>query len=521
MIKSLIQDRRILWILVGILFLAAFLRLFMLGNNPFVADEFLDVNATYGHNQMGVWQAWDFNTGAPSVRQNQASDERAWLYRIQVSELFNISFFPPEEWAARLVSALWGVLTTVVIFGVTASLTRNVWIALIAAALWAVSVPAIEQNRQIRMYSMFAPVFVLLSWSLYQFLEGSKRQSRSLWGAAVNFNYLYLIAVVALFLLSLHLHLLTLNIFFVLFAYVCFMAGNMRKHQGKLWNRYAVYALVGSAVLTLGIVYASSQDSLSQLFKLGDNVGYLNHILATYWHPLIGALIIGYGMYVSSFSRRASSGRVWISANFLIILLLAMFLWNRNVGSQYIFFIQPFAMMLAALGIYHLSEMVLARTKDVTTRKKWILLVGAFVLLVPHYAYFMQENNTYNLTSDADTPNYRRVFDYVKDEVRDGDVMITRNFRNFYYNDLGIRVFDFGSERTDDLLAAEGKVAKITLPILLEIIQNNPSGWVVYSDNDEAFISTEAREYMQANLDRVTDSPRVRGAIFVYRWGRD
>ena len=73
-----------------------------------------------------------------------------------------------------------------------------------------------------------------------------------------------------------------------------------------------------------------------------------------------------------------------------------------------------------------------------------------FLILVLNLGYFFQENNTYHLTKTADTPNYRKVFQYVKEKYQDGDVMITRNFRNYYYSSdkFDILVFDFGSERS-------------------------------------------------------------------------
>ncbi len=515
MIKRL-KSAKILVPLLCIVFVASFLRLFMLGNNSFVADEFLDINATYGHNQTGVWQAWDFNKDAVSTRINPLSDARAWLYRIQVSGLFDISFFPPEEWSARLVSVLWGILTTVIIFGVTYAWTRNPWIALIASFLWAVSVPAIEMNRKLRMYSMFAPVFLLFSWTLFQFIESAKQKTRGVFESLFALNYYYLLPVLALGYLSFHLHPLTANIVFVLFVY--FFALSARKMWPlEAFSRYGIYATL--LLLFCGAVYASVpsvQENFSSLLTITTHISYLGHITESFWHPLIGILLIAFGISYAFLRGKDRKGEKWIAIHFVVILLMAMFFWNRNVGAQYIFFIQPFAMILAAMGAYDFWMFV--RPQKVT-RQFLMLCLSLFVLLVPHYGYFLQENTTYNITSSGETPHYRKIFDYVGEKKRLDDVLVTRNFRNYYYAGHDFQVYDFGSERSADVLAAEGKVPKITYEILENIYTSHPHGWFVYADNDEKFISKEAQQFARENFIKVRDSSLVRGKIFVYYWG--
>ncbi|KKT93814.1 MAG: hypothetical protein UW95_C0020G0009 [Parcubacteria group bacterium GW2011_GWC1_45_14] len=45
----------------------------------------------------------------------------------------------------------------------------------------------------------------------------------------------------------------------------------------------------------------------------------------------------------------------------------------------------------------------------------------------------------------------------------------------------------------------------------------NQKGWVVFSDNDESFVTKEARDYLDKNLEKV-NAIQVRGAVSVYRW---
>jgi hypothetical protein len=513
------------WFYLGLFVIILFsgvLRLWHLGTVPFVADEFLDVNATYGYHKTGQWQAWDFNRGDVSVRDNDASDERSWLYRIQVATLYN--YFPPTETTVRFTSALWGIVTTLILYFVTLHFTRNRWIALIAAFLWAVSVPAIEINRKIRMYSMFAPIFLLFSWSVFQLIDAKRknawenveRSTKEFVRRAFDLKWAYLIPIMIFGALSYHLHPLTGNIVLVLFVYFVAMAVYSReKITAKRYMTYATLMIIG-AVCVFFVVPKVWREFMSSLVFFEDHWSYIGHILRTYWHPLIGAVLILIGSWFLITQREDERPGIWIVSTFFTILFAAIFLWNRNVGAQYIFFVQSFGVILAAAGGYYLIDLA---QKNIIHKKTFLIGLLCIVLFAPYYGYFFLENNTYNITAEGEQPNYRKVFDYVKRNARDGDIMITRNFRNYYWSGLDIAVLDFGSERSEEDVKKEGKVLKVTRENVEDIVSENPRGWVVYSDNDTNFITKEAQAYFDENFEKVTDSPLVRGTISVYKWG--
>jgi hypothetical protein len=514
--------RRFYTALIGVFILATVVRLWGLGDTPFVADEFLDVNATYGYHKTGVWQAWDFNHADVNVRDNQASDERAWLYRIQVAALYD--YLEPTETTVRLVSALWGILTAIILYFITFSFTKNRWIALIAAFLWAVSVPAIELNRKVRMYSMFAPMFLLFSWSLFQFIDAKKKCVCSGVSCSLvkiskgifNLHWFYLIPVTFFGALSYHLHPLTGNIVLVLFVYFVVMAiFNRTEAVVRRYSAYALIMVVGAVAAALFLPSIWDQFASSLVF-FEDHWSYVGHILRNYWHPLIGGAMILLGSWFLIKKQKDERSGAWIVSTFFTILFASMFLWSRNVGPQYIFFIQPFGLILAAAGIYCVAKLL---ETHISYAKTFIVAVVASFVFLPFYGYFFLENNTYHITSEGDQANYRKVFDYVKRNASPEDVMITRNFRNYYWSGLDIPVFDFGSERSEEELVDEGKVSKITLENMESVVSKHPSGWVVFSDNDTKFITKEARVYFDEHFEKVTDSSLVRGKVSVYRWG--
>jgi len=206
---------------------------------------------------------------------------------------------------------------------------------------------------------------------------------------------------------------------------------------------------------------------------------------------------------------------IWITVTFFTVLLSAIFLWRRNVGAQYIFFLQPFVLILSASGVYLVAHYL---QKHIKKRYFFIGVIMLSAILLPNYGYFMLENNSYHITAEGEQANYRKVFDYIKRHVQKGDVMITRNFRNYYWSGLDIKVYDFGSERSLTQLQKEGKVKKITLSYLKEIIETNKNHtiWMVFSDNDKKFITKEVRNYLADNFKKVNNSSLVRGKVSVY-----
>jgi hypothetical protein len=511
------QNKRVYIGFVVVVFLSAALRLWGLGNNPFVADEFLDVNATQGYSQTGQWQAWDFNNGDVSVRDNRASDERAWIYRWQVAQV--LKHLEPTEFNFRLVSALWGILTTLILYLVTFSFTKNRWIALLAAFFWAVSIPAIEMNRKIRMYSMFVPIFLVFSWSLFEFIDsmgsctGSSCSRKMIWKEILRLRWIYLVPTVIFGALAYHLHPLTGNIIFVLFTYFVVMFVIKRKELvAWRYGTYVVIMLLGTLLIKL-FVPSVWHELTSSLVFFDNHWSYVGHIMRNYWHPIIGGMLILVGSWYLIKKQSDQRPGIWVVVTFFVTVISAIFLWNRNVGSQYIFFVQPFGFILVAGGVYALARYL---QKNLGSRSVFMIVIILSFVFLPSYYYFFQDNNTYHITSKADSANYRKVFLFVKKNISDGDAMITRNFRNYYYSGLNVPVLDFGSERSEEQIKNEGKVKKITVAEVESFGSDKETLWVVYSDNDEKFITKEARAYFEQNCQKQNDL-LVRGKVNVYK----
>lgn len=507
-----INKKRILIIFSVIVLLGTFLRFYKLGEISFEADEFLDINATYGYAQTGEWQAWDFNLEQPSERVNIASDQRAWLYRWQVATVFK--YFPPTEATARSASVLWGVITMILIYFIAKYFTQRKYIGLISVFLFAVSIAGIIFDRKLRMYAMFFPVFMAFSWMTYRFLEEDYRGKVKLiktvndsWGL----NLVYFFPAIILGLLSLHLHFLTASIVIVLVVYFIIRAIIVYKSQRSIINKYIalflliILGLAGGNIFTPQII----NKFTGGLRFFNDNYSYFSKIFVDYSHPLIAIIFLALGVYYIYKIQKLSKEATWLATSFFVTLLFMVFIGRRNVGPQYIFFIQSFEIILIASGIYYVAKFF--RDNLTNTNKKicCCVSVALALLILPNYGYFFQENNAYRQNSDSENPRYQMIFEYFKKKKSNEDVLVTRDFRNYYWSGEKVKTYDFGGEVSKNKLTAER---------LQEIINENASGWVIYSDNDESYISKNAENYIINNMEKINAIP-VRGKVSVYRWG--
>lgn len=497
--------------LIVIILLGAFLRFYKLGNNSFVADEFLDINSTYAYFKTGIWQNWDFNFGKVNNENVfEARDERAWIYKWQVAQIFKI--LPPTEATARTVSALWGILSIIIIYFAGNYFTKRKTIGIISAFLFAVSIMGIEFDRKLRMYAMFLPIYFLFSWFFYKFLE-EKYEGKLKFLKVVNerwgFNFLFLVPVLFFGVLSFLAHQLTVNFVAVAAFYLIIWVVASYRSGNKFRNKY-VY-LIGMGILgviLLTIFYPGEISSnLGGLQFFNNHWEYFGIIFSDYKGSIPAFLFALLGIYFIYRKREMKREGSFLAVSFFVPLLMAIFLWSRNVGDQYIFFVKPFEIVLIASGIYCAADFFKENLRK-NGNKAYVASIILALLIVPNYSYFFEKDNAYNQTSDSSNPNYRKIFTYFKKSKKEGDVLITRNFRNYYWSGAKVKVFDFGGE-----LAKE----KLSLEDVKKITSENKSGWLIFSDNDESYISNDVVIYAEKNFEKVSNV-QVRGKIKVFRW---
>ncbi len=507
------KHKKTLIILGLILVLGAFLRFYKLGENSFVADEFLDINSSYAYFKTHTWTNWDFNFDRVNEDNVFAPrDERAWAYKWQVAEVFR--FVAPTEGAARSISVIWGIITIGIMYYAGWYFSKKKAVGLLSAFLFAVSVAGITFDRKLRMYAMFFPIFLLFSIALFRFFEETYKGSNVLVkkiSDRFGVNVIWFLPMLLLAILSLHLHDLTANIAAIFGIYVLAQMFFLIKKGKTIVNKYSI-TVVGAAIavaLVWAIVPELFGKYLAGIKFFQDNYSYFSIVTDDYSHILIALAVLVFGIYFGYSKLKLKKETIWLAVSFMVPLLMAIFLWRRNAGAQYIFFAQSFEIILAAIGIYGLAKFF-ASSMPEYGKKAYTATIIILLLLLPNYGYFFQQNNAYHQTSKADNPNYRSIFGYVKKKKSPDDVIITRNFRNYYLSGQKMTVFDFGGELSNQ---------KLPMEAVYSVVRAHPRGWIVLSDNDERYISNEAMQYIEQNMQRINDIA-VRGNVMVYRWSK-
>src|SRR4030042_6438162 len=270
-----------------------------------MTDEFLDYNSSYGYYKTGQWLAWDFNLDQVSHNLYAQREERAWIYRAQVAQVFH--WLPPTEAAARSVSAIWGIISIIVLYFAAAYFTKNKIIGLISAFLFSVSVAGITFDRMLRMYAMFFPVFLLFSWFIFRFFEEAYK-GRMLFVKTIQdklgINVIWLLPAILSGIISWHLHLLTANIGAIFIIYLIIRAIEVFYYKHSIFNKYTAI-LLSIILLLIGFIalYNINPENIS-IYSSSDiltfswsSSRYLFSAVSDYSNAVLAYALIIFGIY--------------------------------------------------------------------------------------------------------------------------------------------------------------------------------------------------------------------------------
>ena len=498
------------FLLTLIVLLGGFLRFYELGKQSFRADEFLDINAAYGYFKTEQWHAWDFNLGAPAKDFSQVSDERAWIYRWQVAQLFRV--LPPTEAVARSVSAVWGILTIVLIYLVGRYFLSNKIIGLVGAFLFAVSFSGIILDMRLRMYAMFFPVFLIFSLALFYFLE-SKYSGKNKFIKKINdkldVNFIWALPVLLLGLLSYHLHQLTVNIIPIVIIYAIIQSIISFANKKNFYNKYnLILAGFLFSVLILKFFFLEKAGPLLAGIKIfQDNYSYFAKVTVDYQYGALAAVLLFLGVFFLCQESKKRKEGIWISVSFLTLLIMAVFFWRRNAGEQYIFFAQSFEIILISGGIYYLAKII---SDSFSKNKKAVIFSVAMIIMlaiVPNYAELLAMRTSDEYKND----DYRKAFGYFKENRNPREILITRNFRNYYFSKEKVTVLTFGGE------SPERSKRNLTKEKVVREMPTDGCAWMVWSDGDDKFIERETRDLIADNFETVFEK-KVGGVVTVKKF---
>lgn len=469
------MTRKTTFILLAlIIFLGFFLRAYKLDSSSFTTDEFLDLNSAYGYSQTSQWVAWDFNLNRISDDLFAPRDERAWMYKWQVAQIFH--FFPINEVTARSISVAWGLISILLLYFSGKYFTGKKEIGLIAAFLFAVSIAGITFDRILRMYAMFFPIFLLFAWFLYRLLEEDYLGSNNLVKKIQKYlgiNVFWIIPTALLGMISLNLNELTVNIGIV-FLFYCLVQFIILLIQKKsVLNKYGLWLIFSIAFLAIFYfafpIQATRYLSILKFFKFNTNNIY--GAVSDYINPFLAYLFIFSGLIFLLKDKIYRKKGIWIFSCFFGILLAATTMWKIGYGLRLIFFAFPFGILLSSAGIYYSTNFI---SKRIKRKQKLIfgIMLTAIFLILPNYQKLFFQKNFYQ---DTNNNNYREIFKTLRQYAQPGDFLMTRNFRNYYFANENFKVYNVGKQED------------ITPEVLTKIMSENKNVWAVFGEGKGYF----------------------------------
>ena len=392
------HDRR--FQIVAVLLITSFgalLRFYRLGAWSLWIDEIFTINRANAHvNLQSLLAAW----WHPSI---------SLILARGAMELFGFSV-----WSARLASALIGIVSIPVIF-----LVVKRWIslpvALIAAMLLAVAPWHLEWSQNARYYTSQMLFYFLAAYFFYQAFEQDRLR--------------YLLPAVFLLALAVAERFTAVLFVPVLFAYLVFLAVFPgQKPPGYNRRNLALVTLpaVGFGLFEL-VRYLVSGDSyligaielvysqpIDDPFRLALFIGYN-----------IGLPLVSFGLLTAvHFLKERSRTGLFLLLNavvpVILLLLVNPFYFTKD---RYIFFVLPFWIVLAAMGVHALFVRVKENGR--------LLVLGILVLLIVDS---LGANIMYYQINHGNRRNWNRAFEIIRERAGPGDRIVTwwEEFGPFY-----------------------------------------------------------------------------------------
>jgi len=495
-------DKKALFILFLILILGGFLRTYKLGNQSFIGDEYYGLNASYGYYKSGEWKDWNFNKNELTTRVYKRSQAYYW----QVAQVFKI--LDATEATSRLVSVFWGLFGIVSVFVITFLITKNYYISALSSFLLAVSISSLIYDRKLRMYSMFTPVFLWFSYSLFWLIESHYKGGylfvRKI-SKKIGFNLAFLPVVIFLGILSLNVHILTVNIIPVVFVYFTIMGLISFRKNRKIFNKYSYLLLVGVLAVFIATKTQEIQNALSFFSWNINNWGYFKIITLDYKGIMLPAVFFVIGAYYLIKKNNLKSG-VWTVSSYLVILFLAIMVWRREPGNQYILFTQSFKIIIVSSGIFYVSKTISEKV-FVGSRKWFFGLVVLFLILILNIPFFYSKDSFYGEIKSWNYSNYREIFQYFLNNRNENSVLIIRDVpsNTYYLKNTNTNLINYNEKEGNEL----------TLEMILDAQNKYNEVWVIYSR--DFYIKREALNYVKEEFKKVENS-YANKQLEIWRW---
>lgn len=327
------------------------LRVKDLGASNFYEDEYQHISTAYGFLLTGEFVRYNFMTESFG-----GIYDRAWPFTWKIAE--SIRWFGFSEWAARIPSLIFGTILIPLSYGFGRFVTDRKIVGLLLAVVVAFSGSMINLSQYARMYVVFLPVFILLSYLVFKGLEGQcpwqlEKIPVLRWIVHhFDFDYRYLIVAGVFFAYSYLIHENTLLIGMGVFLFAIIMAASAREQK---------YINLSGLILSMLVVII-----IGYLLGLGGIFRKLN------WIDLFASTKMAYFDYLFNYPLGM------IISGFLLAILLLFIIRTKNRALLYYFTLTLTALVFFAFYSARYASFMYISNYTVIA---WMLLLSALAIL--------------------------------------------------------------------------------------------------------------------------------------------
>ena len=494
---------------IVLLFIAATLRFSHLGDQDFGLDEILH-----------VYVAQELVKGSPPVLPSGYLYDRGLPYSYLVALAGFLGEF--DEFTLRVPSVVCGVLVVLLVYWITAR-WFSASAALVAAILTTFSPIEVALSREVRMYTFFQLLFLLMLFLFFEGFETSPTTTASqsrlsrvqAWFAAFNIRPVFLLLAGMIFLLAWQVHALVQPGVSGPIAYILVMAGIVfviNKLEAPIRQKY----IASSVVIIFGAIAGSVlfPEKLNKLLAMTQATPYFYQERADNWNyyrwELLDAYPIVFGgltiFFVVCLIKNPKVG-LFLSLSFLVPFILHSVILPMKTY-RYIFHILPLMYMVAGVGFSECFSCLWSagcklNTKEYLPKIVWNTLVAgilctAILGMLINMPWFMRTvkdySNNFQLPHFVDVQHHKwkNAMTYIAQHQIEGDIIISgspsltgyygANQPLYAMNDVRLRLninANMRDEHGNLIDYASGAIVLIDLEDVKQVIRDNPSGWVI------------------------------------------
>jgi 4-amino-4-deoxy-L-arabinose transferase-like glycosyltransferase len=330
-------------LLVALIVLGGYHICYRLGYQDFYNDEFHTLSAAKGFVKTGTFQTWRWYEDEHSNLTEGKHDRmypRAWPHTLLVAA--SLYAFGDSEWAARLPSALLGLLFYFLVYLFGRQLWGDRWSALLMVAVLAFSEPALTIFRFTRMYAMLMVCTLLAFWFIFKWLdETQKIDLRPLWfkrfcARFFDFNLGAMFVAIALIFFGYILHVNILILLPFILAYAVWLLLSERSPRYLLLVIFGGLAAFGAYLLIEKTDYLQKFTSMLTYFEKRQ-FGYQDYFFKFPAGYAFTCIMTGIGLGMMCFDLRPRRRRLLSAFLILTAIGLVFFVWiaDRWVAPRY------------------------------------------------------------------------------------------------------------------------------------------------------------------------------------------